>query len=170
MTMKKRSISFRAGNQPKVDFGVLMTMLFGVGFFLHFFWEMMQVPFYQNMADRPHFQVVLECARASLGDAGIMLVAYAASVLIIRRPFWLLQNRLLPSMTVFWVTGEVITIAIEGWATQAGAQWRYSKLMPTLPILGTGLLPVLQWLIVPFITLWVSRWSYIGWRFGQPEL
>jgi hypothetical protein len=35
--------------------------------------------------------------------------------------------------------------------------WEYSKLMPTIPILDTGLSPLMQWLIVPTIGFWAIQ-------------
>ena len=41
--------------------------------------------------------------------------------------------------------------------TQLRQNWSYTKVMPVLPPLGTGLTPFLQWLIVPGIVL-----GYVG--------
>ena len=35
--------------------------------------------------------------------------------------------------------------------------WAYSDLMPVLPPLGTGLSPVLQWVVIPSAALWMAR-------------
>jgi hypothetical protein len=36
-------------------------------------------------------------------------------------------------------------------------RWDYSDAMPRLPVMGTGLLPLLQWLAVPLLVLWFVR-------------
>ena len=33
--------------------------------------------------------------------------------------------------------------------------WSYSELMPTIPPLETGLSPLLQWIILPAVTIWM---------------
>jgi len=38
-----------------------------------------------------------------------------------------------------------------------GSRWAYSEAMPHLPVLGTGLLPLLQWLVIPPLVLWFIR-------------
>ena len=38
--------------------------------------------------------------------------------------------------------------------------WEYSELMPMIPILGTGLSPLMRWLIVPIVGFAAIRRSY----------
>lgn len=35
--------------------------------------------------------------------------------------------------------------------------WAYSELMPVIPIIGAGVSPVAQWLVIPLFGLWWSR-------------
>jgi len=35
--------------------------------------------------------------------------------------------------------------------------WAYSPLMPVLPVTGTGLAPLLQWIVVPSTALVLTR-------------
>lgn len=35
--------------------------------------------------------------------------------------------------------------------------WAYSDLMPVVPFIETGLSPLLQWLIVSLVALWLAR-------------
>lgn len=63
----------------------------------------------------------------------------------------------LHSILVFITVGIVITIVLEWHATVLQQRWAYGELMPTLPILGTGLAPLLQWLILPPLILWFAR-------------
>ena len=49
------------------------------------------------------------------------------------------------------------TIALEWLATNAWDRWQYAARMPTLPVLGTGLTPLLQWLVLPLLLLWLVR-------------
>ena len=51
-----------------------------------------------------------------------------------------------------------VTVLIEAAAVRGiGWNWRYSDLMPRLPPLGTGLSPVLQWLILPPLMIRLVR-------------
>jgi hypothetical protein len=35
--------------------------------------------------------------------------------------------------------------------------WSYSALMPVIPIIGTGLSALMQWIVVPLLAFWVAR-------------
>lgn len=43
------------------------------------------------------------------------------------------------------------------WRNVAVGSWAYSQLMPVVPLLDTGLSPLLQWLIVPVVGLFWAR-------------
>jgi hypothetical protein len=49
----------------------------------------------------------------------------------------------------FTLACEGITVAIEWLATEVWHRWSYAADMPTLPLVGTGLVPLLQWLVLP---------------------
>ena len=60
---------------------------------------------------------------------------------------------MLPAAT--WIAvGVIATIAFERWALARG-RWAYGPEMPV--VFGIGLLPLLQWLIVPALTLVVMQ-------------
>lgn len=69
---------------------------------------------------------------------------------------WILRPRKFDIGT-FIGTGLVATIVFEGLATGVLGRWTYAESMPRLPILGTGLLPVLQWLLIPPLVLCFVR-------------
>jgi len=57
------------------------------------------------------------------------------------------------------MVGVAYTIYSEWLNTTIRQGWAYSPMMPVLPPLGTGLSPLLQWLIVPSLALSVAtRW------------
>ena len=49
--------------------------------------------------------------------------------------------------------GIAYTIYSEWLNTTVRQSWAHSPLMPVLPLIGTGLSPILQWLVVPSLTL-----------------
>ncbi len=123
---------------------------------LNLAWEVWQVPFFLGMADQPHWLGVKACTQATFGDAGIALAAFWVTALIARSRTWIMR----PSrsdIAVFIGVGLVATIAFETLATGALERWAYSDAMPRLPVLGTGLLPLLQWLALPPLVLWFVR-------------
>lgn len=151
----------QGGSTPKAAItGCLVLAV--TSFFLHFGWEMWQVPFYEGMSDSDHALVVWECTRATLGDVVIAIVALAAPVLLGSGLSGLFDLR--PAAVVpYLVAGLVITVGLEHLATEVFARWQYSPAMPRLPVLGTGLSPLLQWLLVPLAALFFTYYFRLGW-------
>ena len=53
--------------------------------------------------------------------------------------------------------GLAATILFEILATQVWHRWHYSSLMPTIPMLEVGLIPLLMWGVLPPLILWFVR-------------
>ena len=133
------------------------TNLVLFGFLMSFPWEMLQAPLYIGMAEAPHWSATLSCLVATLGDCVLFLVAFEMTAAIFRNRHWI---RTATFLQVFWFTaiGLIVTVLIEEAAVRGiGWNWRYTALMPRLPLLGTGLSPVLQWMILPPLVMWLVR-------------
>ena len=125
-------------------------------FLLNLAWEVWQVPFFRGMADQPHWLGVKACTQTTFGDAGIALAAFWVTALIARSRSWIKQPSR-PHIAIFIGVGLAATIVFEALATGVLGRWAYNDAMPRLPILGTGLLPLLQWLTLPPLALWFVR-------------
>jgi hypothetical protein len=55
------------------------------------------------------------------------------------------------------VGGLAYTVFSEWLNTEIRGSWAYSTWMPVLPVIGTGLAPFLQWIIVPWVAFWWVR-------------
>ena len=125
-------------------------------FLLNFVWEFWQVPFFQEMPATPHWQGVKTCTVATFGDVVIALVGFWAVAAATQSRAWMLD----PSAAEvggFVAVGLVITVIAEWLFTGVLHRWTYASSMPTLPVLGTGLLPVLQWIVLPPLVVWFVR-------------
>lgn len=125
------------------------------GYLIAFLWEMLQMPFYA-MGRLSAWEKTLNCSLASLGDAGIMVFAYFAASWAVNDRYWLSSPNRKP-VIVFLVTGLVITLVVEYFATSAAWGWRYSAKMPTL--LGIGMVPIVMWTVVPLVALGLASRS-----------
>lgn len=132
-------------------------------FLINLAWELWQISFFQGMAEQPHGASVKACTQATLGDAGIALTAFWVTAIFARTRSWILRpNRL--DIAIFLGVGIAVTIIFEALATGMLERWAYNDAMPRLPVLGTGLLPVIQWLVIPPLVVWFVR-RQIGTRF-----
>lgn len=123
-------------------------------FLLNFVWEILQAPFYRGMVDGAHWAAVRTCTLATAGDVAILLVAYGL-VAAAARDRWWLGDPTPARVAGFLAAGVIITIVLEALNVYGLGRWAYSPLMPV--VFGIGLTPVLQWLVLPPVTLWLAR-------------
>ena len=91
-----------------------------------------------------------------MGDSGIALFAFWVTAIFAKARGWiLLPNKL--DIAIFLGVGVVVTILFEELATGMLELWTYSDAIPRLPVIGTGPLPLLQWLVIPPLVLWFVR-------------
>ncbi len=131
------------------EFNVLLF-----SFLLNYPWEFIQVPFFQAMPEMAHWDAILFCSRAAGGDALIALAAFWTVAAVGQNRFWILQPGW-RQIVGFIAVGVLITILFEWHATEIAGRWAYAEQMPVLPFLGTGLLPLMQWILLPPIVVWL---------------
>ncbi len=142
-------ITFSRRLPPEVD-------LLALSFLGHFAWEILQAPLFSSMAQVDHFAGIYICLKATLGDLAIALAAFwTAAVLARNRRWFTLTGRRAP--VAFFAVGLLLTIGLEYVHTEITGRWSYDGVMPLLPVIGTGLSPILQWIFVPLLVLWYLR-------------
>lgn len=138
----------RAGLKVFTEWPEFNVLLFAL--LLNYPWEFIQAPLFEGMAESPHGAAVKACTQAALGDSVIMLIAYWGVAALRRDRTWIAAP-VWRDVLLFSSIGVTITIVIE-WLVQQGmwlSGWAYSSLMPIIPGLEVGLVPVLQWLVLP---------------------
>ncbi|MFT6491484.1 MAG: hypothetical protein ACJAWP_000365 [Porticoccus sp.] len=135
--------------------------LAGFGFLAHFVWEMLQVPWFTGMADASHGSVVWLCIRATGGDVLILMASFWLASIACGNRQWLLEGDRKPAV-ILVVTAFVVTIVLEWLATGPLERWAYADSMPIIPLLDVGLAPLLQWLFLPPLIMWLARRHMLG--------
>ncbi len=130
-------------------------------FLLNFVWELLQISLFAGAADFQYYQINLHCKMAWFGDVVISLVAFAGACLITRSRMWIISMNK-SGVISFLAIGLVITIAFELLATGPLNRWEYGELMPMVPVIGVGVSPVAQWVILPLLQLWFVKRQIIG--------
>ena len=120
---------------------------------LNFAWETLAVSLYDMHAAPLANGVAVHCLQAALGDAGITLAAFAAGSMVATRR-WLFRPTI-ATVATYLGLGLAITIVFEYVSVYVLHRWAYAAGMPT--VLGIGMLPLVQWLLVPLINLWLAR-------------
>ncbi len=150
---------------PDIPWPTVLRRYLAASAALHPAWEVLQLPLYTIWAEplRKQAFAVLHCTIGDLMIAGLSLLltlALAAKADWPRggsSPVWLLLLILGAGYTVY---SEWLNVNVRG-------SWAYSPLMPRLPLIGTGLSPLLQWIIIPTAALGIAI-GRAAWRQGKP--
>ena len=118
---------------------------------LHLLWEVMQLPLYTIWSESIENQAfaVLHCTLGDLMIAGLTLLATLA---IAGRPTWPALSSIRIWLLLITL-GMAYTVYSEWLNVNVRGSWSYAPAMPRLPIVGTGLSPLLQWLVLPTLAL-----------------
>jgi hypothetical protein len=108
--------------------------------------------------------VVWYRVHCTLGDLAILISSMGMSSLLLRRTRWILNptwKELFPVVTI----SAVYTALSEYFNVRVFERWAYSELMPSAA--GIGLVPIIQWLLLPGIVLWLATrlaWGVRHWK------
>ena len=119
-------------------------------------WEIGQLPFYTIWRDGSAREIIVAIAHCTAGDAIIALTALLLAIVCVGDRRWPHAGfgRVL---MVAAALGLLYTVFSEWLNVINRKSWAYSILMPTVPWIGTGLTPLLQWLILPASCLSLAR-------------
>ena len=135
---------------PEVDLLVL-------SFLGHFSWEILQAPLFASLEATDHFVGIAICLKATIGDLAIAFAAFWCASFAGKGRDWVAKTGTL-APAVFFAIGLLATVGLEYFNTEMTGRWAYDGSMPLLPVLGTGLSPILQWVFVPiFVLLYMRR-------------
>lgn len=119
-------------------------------------WEVGQLPLYTIWVTGSPGEQVYAVLHCTAGDAMIALSSLGLAILTLRRWDW-------PShgFSAVLVTTTAVGIAYTLFSEWLNVEWRgawaYAVAMPRLPVLGTGVTPVLQWILLPPLCLIAAR-------------
>lgn len=127
----------------------------------HLVWEMAQVPLYSIWRTGTTRDIATAIVHCTLGDLSIALVTLSLALVIIGSSGWPSQQfAAVLATTVVLSVGY--TVYSEYVNTIVRQSWAYGPLMPILPWTGTGLSPMLQWIVVPSLAFFVCPACHPG--------
>ena len=137
------------------DWPAVLRRYIGASLFFHLGWEVMQLPLYTLWTMSTLREQAFAVVHCTVGDLMIAGLSLLVALACLGRPTWPASG----SRRVWLLTlllGVGYTIYSEWLNVSVRGSWAYSDIMPTLPVLGTGLAPLLQWFIVPTLALWLA--------------
>ena len=152
---------------PQPPLVALLGTLYGVAVAVNFIWEVPQMAFYEWWG--ASWSVgLLVCLQAALGDGLLVLALYGLGCIFFQRRDWILQPG--PAgYTLLVVAGMIIAVTVEAQAL-AWKRWAYNALMPRIPGLGVGLVPVAQMVVLPPLAARLARWRLLRTRQGVGDV
>jgi len=127
------------------------TLLTGA---LNLVWEILQLPLYVVYVEGDPWTIAYVVAHCTAGDVMIAAATYLVAACATRSPRWI-DTRPLAGGATAVIAGMSYTAFSEWLNVSARGSWAYAAAMPQL--FGIGLLPLLQWLVVPAAALYLLR-------------
>jgi hypothetical protein len=145
----------RALTRTKVRelWGTPTIQLLVPGFGLSLAWEILQSPLYADTFEASWRTLAYNRLHCAGGDALMLLVAFWIVALGWGR-LWVSTTRRAP-FALFLTIGIAYTTVSEHVNVHLVRRWAYSPWMPT--VAGIGLVPLLQWVVVPTLAVWGAR-------------
>jgi len=122
---------------------------------LELLWEIAQFPLYTVWHEGSWSYILYGLAHCTLGDLMILLVGYWLVALSNRDRDWYL-NTVLPNGFLFVMLSAVYTVFNESTNVRTET-WGYTALMAIVPVVDIGAMPLLQWVLIPPVLLWLMR-------------
>jgi len=123
---------------------------------LNLVWEVVQLPLYTLWREGTASGIAFAVLHCTGGDIIIATLALVASLLILGDAAWP-RSGYWPVAGLAIAMGFLYTVYSEWMNAVTRATWAYSPLMPILPFAGIGLSPLLQWLLLPWLSFRLAR-------------
>lgn len=124
-------------------------------------WELAQLPLYTIWHEGTPREIVFAAVHCTGGDLLIASTALLGALVIAGDRRWP-QARFHMVAVIAVGGGLAYTVFSEWLNTEIRGTWAYTGWMPTLPLIGSGLAPFAQWLLVPSLALWWARRNLFG--------
>ena len=118
-------------------------------------WEFAHVPLYTLWQSGTWAEIIYAVIHCTIGDLMIAATCLAAALALFGRHNWPARAYLKVALTTM-ILALGYTLFSEWLNTEVRMSWAYGPLMPRLPPFGTGLTPVLQWILVPALAFWLA--------------
>ena len=120
---------------------------------LNLVWELLQLPLYTIWWSDRWPQIAFALFHCTLGDLLIGAIAFTLALIISRQGCSVARVTGVRVAVITTIIGVSYTVFSEWLNVEVRQTWSYTEAMPRLPFLGTGLTPLLQWLLLPSVAI-----------------
>jgi len=126
-------------------------------------WEFAQLPLYTIWHDGTPGEIVFAAVHCTGGDLLIAITALLGALIVAGDRRW--PHARFRTVAAIAVGGGLSYTVFSEWLnTEIRGTWAYTAWMPTLPLIGSGLAPLAQWMLIPPLALW---WAGRGLAVGR---
>ncbi len=133
---------------------IKLSLVYAIAFAVNYIWEMLQMPVYEGMRF-DDARSYLICLRAAFGDANISLAIFVLGRFLFGNWDWP-QKFTFVKAHYAGLLGAGVAIGIERHAL-INVRWACTTLMPVIPRIEVGVVPVLQLMILPYLAYVISH-------------
>jgi hypothetical protein len=116
-------------------------------------WEFAHIPLYTLWVTASPTEIALAALHCAGGDMLIAMSALLAALGMFGSSRWPNINYGRVGLAAV-ILGLGYTVFSEWLNINVRESWSYRDLMPVIPIIGTGLSPIMQWIVLPIFALW----------------
>lgn len=115
-------------------------------------WEFAHMPLYTLWETGTPREIAFAALHCTGGDVLIALSSLAAALLLGRggwpqAGYWNVAAAAIVFGVAYTLFSEWLNVEVRG-------TWAYRDLMPVIPVIGTGLSPLAQWILLPSFAFW----------------
>ncbi len=152
-----------AGTQAKRQWHQLPELqLLMLALPLHLLWEIAQFPLYTVWHEASWAYILYSLAHCTLGDMLILLCVFWLVSLLNRSRYWVYATPIAANAVLFTLLGVAYTVYSEIVNTRIKGAWAYTELMPIVPVFEIGGAPLLQWLLISPVLIWLMRLTQLA--------
>ena len=124
-------------------------------FLLNATWEWTQSPFFVDTTSNLN-TIIWYRIPCSLGDTVILLIGFALVSLYHRGMSWIYHPKMKDYLFLVLI-GISYTFFSEYINVYLKYNWSYSRYMPLIPFIHLGIIPLVQWTILPPIIVFITK-------------
>lgn len=117
-------------------------------------WEISHLPLYRTWSTDSPAALASSVTHCTAGDGLIAAATFLLTAAVVRSTDW---PRTAPILGL--TLASVLGVTYTGWSeyhnVYVAGSWSYAPAMPTVG--GIGASPLLQWMLLPGVTLWIQR-------------
>ena len=147
-------IGYTRGSQRLKCLGRYLIVVIGCSLV----WETLQMPLYTIWEAATVLEQIADVVQCTGANVVIALGSLVLAMVVARNRSWPMRRY---AQVGILACGFAVgyTFFSEWLNVQVRHTWAYSDLMPVLPVTGTGLAPVIQWMVIPLAGWW---WAHRG--------